>query len=135
MKNTGAAVTRIMVVDDEPSIHDLCARVLNKEGFSVGRALSGRVAQDMIDEDKWALYIVDVRMPDMSGMEFYQWLEKKHPKLASHVIFTTGDVIGGDVSNFLEQVNRPFLLKPFTARELVTIVIETLKEVRKWSAN
>ncbi|MFB0556949.1 MAG: response regulator [Dehalococcoidia bacterium] len=135
MKSTGAAVTRIMVVDDEPSIHDFCARVLNKEGFSVSCAFSGRVAQDMIEEKKWALYLVDIRMPDMSGMELYQWLEKKHPKLASQVIFTTGDVIGGDVSDFLEHVNRPFLLKPFTARELITTVIETLKETRKWSTN
>jgi DNA-binding response OmpR family regulator len=66
----------------------------------------------------------------MNGMELYLWLEEKHPKLASRVIFTTGDVMGGgDTQIFLEQVARPFLPKPFTPDELRAILRETLRQV------
>ncbi len=65
----------------------------------------------------------------MNGMELYLWLEEKHPKLASRVIFTTGDVMGGDTQSFLEQVTRPFLPKPFTPDELRAILRETLRQI------
>jgi DNA-binding response OmpR family regulator len=65
----------------------------------------------------------------MNGMELYLWLEEKHPKLASRVIFTTGDVMSGDTQSFLEQAARPFLPKPFTPDELRAILRETLRQV------
>jgi DNA-binding response OmpR family regulator len=65
----------------------------------------------------------------MNGMELYLWLEEKHPKLASRVIFTTGDVMSGDTQSFLEQAARPFLPKPFTPDELRAILRETLRQI------
>ena len=67
----------------------------------------------------------------MNGKELYQWLKEKHPKVADRVIFTTGDMMGGDTQIFLEQTDRPFLPKPFTPDELKAVVRETLKEVEK----
>ena len=45
------------------------------------------------------------------------------------MIFTTGDVMGGDTQIFLEQADRPFLPKPFTPGELRAVIQEALKEV------
>ncbi len=129
MKNPGGRVKRVLVVEDEPAICDLCRRVLNEEGFKVDIAVQGKVAQDMIEEQQYALYLIDIRLPVMTGMELYQWLQEKHPQLASRVIFTTGSVIGGDTQSFLEQTAKPYLPKPFTPDELKDIVIETLKEM------
>ena len=67
----------------------------------------------------------------MNGKELYQWLKEKHRQLASRVIFTSGDVMGGDTQSFLEQVAKPFLPKPFTPGEIRAIARETLKEVEK----
>jgi CheY-like chemotaxis protein len=67
----------------------------------------------------------------MTGKELHQWLKEKHPQLANRVIFTTGDVMGGDTQIFLEQAHRPFLPKPFTPDELKAIVKEALKELEK----
>jgi len=85
----------------------------------------------MIEEKQYDLCLFDIRTPRMSGEELYQWLQEKHPRLASRVIFTTGDVMSGDTKDFLEQTARPFLPKPFTPDELKTIVRETLEEVGK----
>ena len=131
MKNFSASAKRVLVVEDEPAISDVCQRVLTSEGFEVDIAVNGRIAQDMIEEKQYDLCLIDMRTPSMSGKELYQWLKEKHPRLASRVIFSTGDVMSGDIQSFLEQAARPFLPKPFTPGELRAIVKETLKELEK----
>ena len=125
------ATKRILVVEDELSIGNMCRRVLTREGYEVDIAVNGRVAQDMIEEKQFSLYLVDIRMPKMNGIELYQWLQKKYPQLSDRVIFTTGSVIGGDTMTFVEQSGRSLLPKPFTPNELKVMVKEALKEVGK----
>ena len=129
MEKSSGSVKRILIVEDEPAICDVCRRVLTSEGFEVDIAVNGKIAQDMLEEKQYDLCLFDIKTPIMDGKELYQWLKEKHPQLAGRVIFTTGDVIGGDTQSFLEQAARPFLPKPFTADELKTIVSETLKEI------
>jgi len=129
MKKPGVGTKRILVVEDEPAISAVCRRVLTSEGFEADIAVNGKVAQDMLEKKQYDLCLVDIRTPTMDGKELYQWLKEKHPQQASRVIFTTGDVMGGDTQSFLEQTGRPFLPKPFAPDELKAIVRETLKEV------
>ena len=120
MKIPDSGMKRVLVVEDEPVISNVCERVLTSEGCEVDLAVNGKVAQDMIEEKQYDLCLIDIRTPEMNGKELYRWLQQKHPQLASRVIFTTGDVMSGD---------RPFLPKPFTLEELRTIVTEALKGV------
>jgi CheY-like chemotaxis protein len=76
----------------------------------------------MIEGKQYDFCLIDMRTPKMNGKELYLWLQKKYPQLAVRVMFTTGDVMGGDIQRFLEQSGRPFLRKPFTPAELKTIV-------------
>ena len=131
MKKLGSRAKRILVVEDEPAISDLCQRVLTSEGFEVEIAVNGRVAQEMIEKRQYDFYLIDIRTPEMNGTELYQWLKEKHPQLVGRVIFTSGSVMGGDTQSFLEQTARPFLPKPFTPDELKAIIRETLKQIEK----
>jgi DNA-binding response OmpR family regulator len=131
MKNTGAGVKRILVVEDEPGINQVCLRVLTSEGFEVDIAVNGKVAQEMIADKQYDRCLFDIKLPLMNGRELYQWMQEKHLQLASRVIFTSGSVLGGDTLTFVEQSGRPFLPKPFTPGELKAIVRETLKEIEK----
>ncbi len=126
MENSGAGIKRILVVEDELAISEACRRILTSEGFEVDIAVNGSVAQDMLEEKQYDLCLIDIRTPVMNGKELYLWLEEKHPKLASRVIFTTGDVMGGDTITSIEQTGRPFLPKPFTPDDLKAVVRETL---------
>jgi DNA-binding response OmpR family regulator len=130
MKTRDSSRKIILVVEDEPAICDLCRRVLVTEDFEVDIAVNGKVAQDMIEAKPYELYLFDIKLPLMDGRELYQWLQNKHPQLASQVIFTTGSTLGQDTQSFVEQSGRPWLPKPFTPDELKTIVGEALKEVR-----
>ena len=130
MKTTDANVRRVLVVEDEPAICELCQRVLTGEGFEVDIAVNGKVAQDMSEEKQYDLFLFDIKLPVMNGQELYQWLKEEHPKQISKVIFTSGSVLGEDTQLFIEQTGRPFLLKPFTCDELKVIVRENLEEVK-----
>jgi len=121
MKTSSTGPKRILIVEDEPSISQVCQRVLRGEGFEVDVATNGKDAQDMIENKKYDFLFVDIRTPAMSGKELYQWLLEKNPELASGVIFTTGDMMRGDTQTFIEKAGRPFLPKPFTPHELKKI--------------
>jgi len=100
----------------------MCQRVLTREGFEVEVAINGRLAQDMIEKRQYDLCLIDIRTPEMNGTELYQWLQKKYPRVANHVIFTTGGVLDEKTMPFIKQSGRLFLPKPFTPDELITIV-------------
>ena len=130
MKNSSASVTRVLVMEDEPSISQVCLRALTSEEFEVDIAVNGAIARDMLREKDYDLCLIDIRTPVMNGRQLYQCIQEKHPELLNGVIFTTG-VAGGDTQSFLEQTGRPFLPKPFTPDELKTIVRETLRQIEK----
>ncbi len=124
MKTRESNVKKILIVEDELAIGELCRRVLTGEGFEVDITVNGRVAQDIIEKKQYDLYLLDIRTPEINGMELYQWLKEKHPQLANRVVFTSGSVIDKDIKIFLGQTGRPFLSKPFTSDELKAIVRE-----------
>ncbi len=129
MKTPATSIRKILVVEDEPAICQFCQIVLTGEGFEVDIAANGKVAQGMIKKQQYDLFLFDIKLPVMGGRELYQWLEEKHPKQISRVIFTSGSVLGIDTRLFIEQTGRPFLPKPFMPDELKTIVSNTLKEI------
>ena len=131
MENSCAGGWRILVVEDEPGICEVCRRTLIPEGYQVDTAVNGVAAQDMLLEKDYDLFIIDIRTPVMNGRQLYGYIKNTHPELMDKIIFTTGDVISNDIQSFLNQNSKPFLLKPFTPDELKLIVRETLKSIGK----
>jgi DNA-binding response OmpR family regulator len=131
MGNTNAPVKRILVVEDEPAICNLCRRVLTEGGFDVDIANDGEAAQVKIVEQQYNLLFMDIRLPKMSGEEIYVWLLQEHPQLVKRVAFTTGSVIGGETLAFLEHSGRPRLFKPFGRDELKAFIREVLGQIEK----
>lgn len=113
---------RALVVEDEPSISQICQRILMAQGFDVDIAMNGLIAKKMVDDRSYDLCLTDIRTPAMDGIQLYQYLEQEHPELARRVIFTTGDVMSGYIAQFLEGTKRPFLPKPFTPDELKQVI-------------
>jgi CheY-like chemotaxis protein len=126
VKNSSAGVKRILVVEDEPRIRQVCRRTLTSQGYQVDFAINGVSAEAMLIKADYDLLLIDIKTPVMNGKEFYQNIEDRYPKLRDRVVFTTGDVISDDTQGFLKRVDRPVLLKPFTPDELQAIVRESL---------
>jgi len=131
MKNLNTGVKRILIVEDEPTICEVCRRVLTSEGFEVDIAANGEAAQRMLEKKAYELCLIDVRTPVMNGKQLYQRIINEHFQLADGVIFTTGDVTDEYIQRFLKLVCRPLLPKPFSPDELKAIVREALRRLEK----
>jgi DNA-binding response OmpR family regulator len=120
---------RILSVEDEPSIRQVCHRALTSQGYQVDFAQNGVAAESLLMKADYDLLLVDIKTPVMDGKQLYHYIQERYPELAGRVIFTTGDVINSDTQSFLEETGRPFLLKPFSPDELRALVRESLRRL------
>lgn len=108
----------VLVVDDELSIRLMINRVLSREGYSVDAAADARTALAEYGTRKYDLMLVDIRMPDIDGIDFYLSLKERDPAMQGKVIFITGDLMSQRNSLFIKENGLPVIAKPFGIQEL-----------------
>ena len=113
-----AVKARILVVDDEPTITQVLKRVLTDEGYEVEITGKAKAALGLIKGGKYALILLDIKLPDMSGIELYQHLDKTAMSLTQRIIFITGDVLGTDTMDFFSRTGASYVTKPFDMEQL-----------------
>lgn len=116
----------ILVVEDEPSIRAVLTRTLSDEGYHVQAVSDGKVALAKMAKNVYDLFLVDLKMPGMSGRELYKTVKKKYPDVAKKVVFITGDVMTADTQNFLASTGRPYLIKPFDFKDITNVIEQVL---------
>ena len=114
---------RVLVVDDEPHILHYMHATLSSWGHEVAVSVDGGEALDLLQREEFDVIISDLRMPRMSGQEFYEALARERPRAAHRMIFSTGDTVRGDALAFLEGLGRPYLRKPFSLAELRAVLV------------
>lgn len=120
-------IPRILVLDDEPIILELCIEFLTTEGYKVDTVSNGKEALSLLQENDYDAVISDMKMPTLNGAEFYKLVNERYPNIAKRIIFVTGDMLNIETKAFLEGTNNPYLIKPFKLNELRNIVKEVLK--------
>ena len=128
MQNTKASTKQILIVEDEPSICEVCIIILSNKDYKIDIATNGSLGEKMLDKKDYDLVLIDIRTPVMNGKELYNSILKNYPHMKDKVIFTTGGIIGDDTPLFLKKSGRPFLLKPFTPNELREAVKQYFNE-------
>ena len=118
------ASARILVVDDEESIRDLCARVLTRAGYAVTTAPSGEDAVSTLATATFDLLISDIRMPGMSGLEVLERAKTAYPHI--RVVLITGFGTPQILSRGQPPGADRILTKPFSTAELLAAVRENL---------
>ncbi|MCB5255371.1 MAG: response regulator [Candidatus Cloacimonadaceae bacterium] len=111
---------KILVVDDEQNIRDIFQAFLRDMGYRVSTAIDGLDALEKIAIDKFDLYIVDIYMPRMGGLELISRLKEIQP---SAVIIVTTGYSGLDVDfRSIRQSAFMYLAKPIQPDELIRAV-------------
>jgi len=116
----------ILIVDDEEYLVELMREILLNEGdFNIRTTTSGRDALNLLSKEYFDLVISDIRMPDIDGMDVYDFLRKRG--LEDKIVFVTADPYSEDVVNFLNNNKLDFLKKPFKLTEFRREVLKKLQ--------
>ena len=110
----------ILIVDDEQNIREVCKELLEEEGYKVSLAVDGQDALDKMDFDVFDLFLVDMAMPRMDGLELMKMIKRKQP-LAVIIILTGFSSIEGAVKAVHAGAFQ-YLSKPINADELFEVV-------------
>ena len=81
-----------LVVDDDPGILGMFHALLPREGFVVDSAHNGREAFEYLRRGSYSVIFLDLLMPDISGVELLERLERDIPMLMRRVIVMTGEL-------------------------------------------
>lgn len=119
--------SRILVVEDEPTVAELIADVLGEEGHVVDTVLDSRRGLGVARARAYDLIICDLRMPHLDGRAFYRQLAQEESPLQHRLIFVTGDTLAPRTVDFLQKCGLPYLAKPFLVEELKEIVARSLE--------
>ena len=114
----------ILVVDDEISIQELVKLYLEKEGFRVESAGSGKEALERIDAVKPSLVVLDIMLPDMNGLDVCRELRQRTDVPVLMLTARKDDI---DKILGLEMGADDYLTKPFNPRELVARIRAVLR--------
>jgi len=107
----------ILIIDDEVSLRQTLARILQRAGFDVSTAENGIEAISMAGENLFDMVYLDIRMPDMSGLDVLKTLHEQHPDVPI-VLFTAQP----DLHSAVEALRRgatDYLLKPLRPQAVI----------------
>ncbi|MEJ2656675.1 MAG: response regulator, partial [Desulfobacterales bacterium] len=108
----------ILLVDDEDMIIDVSRQLLEKLGYTVLTAGSGKEAIEIYQKhiDKISLVIIDMIMPDLNGGETFDELKKINPDIK--VLLASGYSLDGQAQNIIDRGCNGFIQKPFNIKKL-----------------
>jgi len=123
----------ILIIDDEASLRQTMARILQRAGYEVTTAENGQTGLALINEQPFDLVYLDIRMPDISGLDLLKTIHMKFPDLPV-ILFTAQP----DLNSAVEAVRSgasDYLLKPLKPQTVIdrtnSILEKNQKERRK----
>ncbi len=117
----------VLIADDDADIRELVSMVLRQAGFVTTPVEGGRDALAAADDDEAPnLYVLDVRMPDVSGLDVCRALRSRADTARRPIMLISAETEPGDVAAGYAAGADLYLRKPFSPRELVRRVDELL---------
>jgi DNA-binding response OmpR family regulator len=126
-----AFMTRILVVEDDPDIAQLITRYLERAGFAVACLASGRDALAALNERPADLVVLDLMLPQVSGLEICRAARANEKTAGVPIIMLTARAEEAERIAGLEVGADDYIAKPFSPDELVARVRALLRRTQR----
>ena len=127
-KDTNEKKESILIIDDDESTRKSLTLIFRKKGYEIETVGSGREALDKLKEKFFNLVLVDIKLPDMEGIDLIQPLKEIHPDVA--VIMVTAFASMETVMQALNLGASAYITKPLNMEEVFVTVKENLEKQR-----
>jgi len=114
--------TLILIVDDQFSVRETLKAILEHKGYRVATAKDGAEAIEMVKKKHYDIIFLDVKLPDMNGVETFEQVKKIDPNAA--VIMMTGYSLDDLVRRAISQGAYTCIYKPFDMENIIELVEE-----------
>jgi DNA-binding NtrC family response regulator len=117
---------RILIIDDDENIRKVLKAILEDEGYIVDMAETAKKGIEQSEKAFYNLALIDVRLPDMEGIELLSKLRSTKPKMRK--IIVTGYPT---LQNAISAVNKgadAYVMKPFEVEKILQTIQEQLKK-------
>jgi len=118
----------ILIIDDDESTCRILTLLFGKKGYEVETAGTGRETLEKAQRRFFNLALLDIRLPDMDGIELITPLKKMHPDMA--VIMVTAYASVETAARALKEGASAYITKPFNIDEVLVTVSEALEKQR-----
>ncbi len=119
----------ILIVDDDESTRKSLALILGKKGYETGTAGTGREALERVQERFFNVALLDIKLPDMEGVELLMPLKRMHPEMS--VLMITGhSSLESAVRASLEGA-LAYITKPLNMDSVLAAVSKALEKQRR----
>jgi DNA-binding NtrC family response regulator len=118
----------ILVVDDDRRMHELVAKVLRREGYSVRALPRAREVLNALQEAPVDLVLSDIRMPEMDGLTLLQEVKRTSPDTAVILMTAFGSIDAA--VHAIKAGAYDYLTKPFKMDEMLVVVRRAMEERR-----
>jgi CheY-like chemotaxis protein len=116
----------VLVVDDEPLVRNTLSRMLARD-YRITVAHDAQDALSMINQgDRFDVILSDVSMAGMTGVQLHDALALTYPDQAQRMVFLSGGAFTGETIDFLRQMAKRHLEKPFALSQLRELIQEQL---------
>ncbi len=113
-----APLYRLLIVDDDPAIHELVQAMVAGTNWETDSAFSGEEALARLESNSYRLLLVDILMPGMDGLTLLGQLRKLHP--AVPVMMMTVKNTADNILGSLRREAAAYISKPFSRDALLT---------------
>lgn len=110
---------QILIVEDEPAVSSLLKKTLEDEGYEISVAMDGNIAWDLIEKNNYHLFIFDLMLPGLNGIELCKRCRKNKidtPILMLTALGTTDNIVMGLDSGADDYLTKPFKIAELLAR-------------------
>ncbi|MFT3695633.1 MAG: PAS domain S-box protein [Kofleriaceae bacterium] len=122
-----ATAARVLVIDDEAAVGRALRMLLAPDNDVTVAATVHEALDLLIGGTPFDAILCDLMMPDISGVELYGRLVETAPWCVSKIVFMTGGAFTQQARDFLANLGRPYLDKPFTESQLRAAIDRVMK--------
>jgi len=122
-----SAKDRILIIDDDKYFTKTFSDILQEEGYDTTVAHSGAEALEILEDNFFALLIVDIKLPDIDGIELISRIKETDPDMRKVIL--TGNPSMDNIKQALKRGANDYLVKPVKFEEILEAIKNQIDEL------